>query len=365
VTILAAYISTFFQPGIGLVNSFGSGKVYIGADWNHHPVPTQDEVPSWTWWFPYAGVFATLAPPFDVIGIHKLVAWFSNGSGHLMTLTSVGFIGGFPMIEHFLQAGMALLYKMYLTMFLHVHANPTRSESLRRSHEDLGSPPPKPGRIFSYPETKRFVFTHRFWHMTLHFEPFVNKYVAKLHWLIFVVFASNCVPYYIFKPVYITETDDGLVKWMHLAHIAFLLQLFYLVFWFPFWWKMIMLPHIYRQLELGKHLSSAAAFKSRIGAFKEIEFSVTIFAVTLGSACTILMPYGMAMQTWGVSRSYWPSPLNFVFNQPGEASNMLGAPIHALCYKVIFTLMAWRYFTVYPENMQKRAKTAQSITTRT
>eukprot|EP00966_Prymnesium_polylepis_P070785 1645058-Prymnesium_polylepis.1 len=29
--------------GAGLFNSFGSGKMYMGADWNRNPLPTVDE----------------------------------------------------------------------------------------------------------------------------------------------------------------------------------------------------------------------------------------------------------------------------------------------------------------------------------
>jgi hypothetical protein len=39
--IIMSYISAYTEPGFGLVHSVGTGKLYLGALWNHFPLPAE------------------------------------------------------------------------------------------------------------------------------------------------------------------------------------------------------------------------------------------------------------------------------------------------------------------------------------
>ena len=48
------------------------------------------------------------------------------------------------------------------------------------------------------------------------------------------------------------------------------------------------------------------------------------------------MPYGMAMQVYGVRNKWaWLSPMNFAFNIEGAPSNMIATPLWILIGRVV------------------------------
>jgi len=359
-TIVAAYVTALFQPGLGLTDSFGSDKTYLGAGWNVNPVPTLESVPWQMYLVPYLGNLPFAVAPYVDVFWSRFWTWGIGNAGHLMTVTAAGFVGTMPMIDTLMTTMMLLVVRLYFTMFLHLFSNPSREESLRKSHEMTSSTPPKPGRVFGYPESRNFLFRKSFWKTTIKYEFFFDAPIMAAYGPYGLAIASSTVYYLIFHPAFLTEdSEDGIIKWLNLCHVSIIVQAVYLGMFMPIWQKFIIFPHIYRQLESGRHLSSAAAFKTRIDGFKDIETGIIVTSLLMVLAYSVLMPYGMALQAYGISeRSSWPSPLNFVFNQEGSAFNMLGAPIHTLVCKFVFLLVTMRWFDVKPEQPPKTAKPA-------
>lgn len=109
----------------------------------------------------------------------------------------------------------------------------------------------------------------------------------------------------------------------------------------------------------GKNLMSDAMHNARMAKFNTMQKCYRTFFITLVCLFTpVLMPQGMAMQQFGMrDLASWPSPMNFFFGVPGQAANMLAAPLHRLVLRAFMMLMWFKYFSSYLfENNRHKAQ---------
>jgi hypothetical protein len=148
---------------------------------------------------------------------------------------------------------------------------------------------------------------------------------------------------FLIQYLYVNWGEGGLLKFLRMSHTGDLMYLAFLIPSFIFY--KVGIFRKFRQITLkSKHLLSAQVFKQRLKMFESTEHGWLVQTLTTVILFTICMPYGMAMQSYGISDpTHWPSPMNYLFHQPGSKQNLIGAPVFLLTTKAIQTGLFLRY----------------------
>lgn len=145
-------------------------------------------------------------------------------------------------------------------------------------------------------------------------------------------------------PEYSLEGDAGMRKWLLMSHIFQFLYFLILppIFLCAFW---RVCQHMKQVAAKGKHLMSATNFKQHVKAIDEgFLRQLVVWAILWALNTPLLMPAGLAMQRYGITNpASWWSPTNSVFNAPGSAQNLLGAPVYILVCKVVVLYLFTRW----------------------
>lgn len=160
------------------------------------------------------------------------------------------------------------------------------------------------------------------------------------------------------------EDDEGKMWLLHSYHFT-AVEMILTFIANPLFGKFVMYRGLRKKLQDAKKLMSAEIFKSRIRTITISENRMVWYSFFFIIIQVILMPYGMAMQVFGVKEeASWPSPFTHIFARDGSPpQNLLGNPVHALiqntfmflCYAIFFNL---RYPTADDSAPSKTTKTS-------
>lgn len=200
------------------------------------------------------------------------------------------------------------------------------------------------GRICGYPAD---IYSWASWR-----ESWKNEINCQPLYVLFIftgglaAYFITSMPFFVTHPLFTDYGDDGMLAYLNVGNVSALLALL-LMFGLLLLSKFMMHPRIYDTVRKAKHLMSAAIYESRFSSVKKSDRAIAIILIFILVMYTILLPYGMAMQAYGIKEiTSWPSPANLLFNQPGAPMNMLGAPLHTLVSKTLSTILVIRYVDV-------------------
>lgn len=207
----------FFGSGMGLVNSFGSGKLYYGADWNQTPIPSLDELthPFPIWFQAVFGSFLTVQYNLMWLWGKKQMHWAA-----IMT----GLVGPFPFNSIFLHTirfitHICMQNVMYIALAAVQNSNLTQRAGKAGGLIALNAPP----NVLSFRDwwyTPDGVKGLKFFFLIIHYATFHFCWWAL--WELPAIFANNP-----------GESNDTIVsKWLSLVccfHV-----------WLPYWQTLVM-----------------------------------------------------------------------------------------------------------------------------
>ena len=307
---------------------------------------------------------APLGPDYDMIGQRFLTYWYTNGS-QIFTALSTHHIGTCVFSEPVYEALYFWLKKSLLLTFFNHQSDPLREEAIRDAFEGHQNARPYPAsRLFGYPATGSFrscFTTKSYWTKGLWCEVILHDKgrFFKMWFIIPFLYGASTFSTTLAYASSSRDGDDGVARWLYWTQFC---QLGFLLYQLPYLLlgqRLILFRGMLKDVEKAKHLTSASVYTSRISRIKDFQFQSTAFITMFILLFTLFMPYGIAMQAYGVPRrSMWPSPLNFVFNQDGAAINLLGAPLHALVVKCVFTWVYVKWLVVYPEKPELQPQRA-------
>jgi len=368
IIIICAYISGLFSPGIGLANSFSTGRLYYGADWNKTPMPPLNSLPPWTWWVAETFSGSPLATPDWDPFLTKYFAWFMTTATQIFTALSTHHISTCILSEPLYEVVLFWTKKVFLFFLMHYQSDPRREEVVRDIFaEHPGSKQYPSSRLFGYPAHGSFrscfssFSSTSYWRKGVWAEPLLAGKARIIRIFLVRPFGYGVVTFgsMLALPQISRSGEEGIAKWLHWTHVA---QLGMVILELPFTlfaFRCSIFQEMIKDVSLGKHLTSATVYASRMARVKDFQFQSTALIAIIILAYTVLMPYGVAMQAYGIPRrSMWPSPLNFIFNRDGEAMNLLGAPLHALMVKWILTYAYVKWVVAYPEKRESKPKRA-------
>ena len=290
------------------------------------------------WWWPLVPQFEgpLMIMNRDVSGSF-IFTWHEQMSKFTVPLMG-SFLGARPMFDSsFDLIAPTLLIGMMRLCFVVFVTN-------RMAHSVSGDPK----RWFNYPpEWTLKGFQQRSDEDNKALHPMFSLYFVCS----FTVYMMHAIcPFMFTRPSFLSNGDDGMLAYLHLAHAVDLIFLVMNPITYCIFWKLFLFKIMKGYTLKAKHLLSAQALKSRLKIIGDTERSWTIIIACVTIQNTVLMPFGIAMQSYGISNvAFWPSPMNYLFNVPGAANNLLGAPVFFLMSKAItvglfvrFTDLRWK-----------------------
>jgi len=328
------YYTIYNSQGLGVLNSVGTGSLYYGATFNEHPLSTPAEIveaggtpwPIIAWWVTLLGQSNA-----DCTFIAYPLNWFREGNPGITMTAISGFMTGRGFFMNIL-----IEYTQYFMWWtFRIGVGNAISMPNRAKHK-------KPGRVCNYPEACSVAE----WRLTCDDE--VTWSLS--HFLMLVIcswfFFGTAAFFDVLEPAYVALGKDGYIFMLNELHAANILYTFHFLFGFVVFRFYVMRPMRLR-FEENASLMSADLFNAKIKKLRGNEWAVTWFPFYCIFLLVIMVPYGMAMQVYGVKeQTSWPSPMTFVFNRPGAATNMLATPLHALLCVTTLAPLSIYFFNI-------------------